>query len=193
MKENILDYLPLDLEALEKVVKVCHICDISQSRQHTVFGEGPDNARLMIIAEAPGVKEDEQGRPFVGRSGELLTKMIENAIEIKRESVYITNIIKCRPPGNRNPNSDEAAACMPFLQKQIEIIKPEIILCLGGISFHYLSGSKLSISKARGRVFDFRGIKLVPSFHPSYLLRNPSAKKEAYIDMLLIKALLAQP
>jgi len=192
MKENILDYLPSDLEALKKVVKACHVCEISQSRQHAVFGEGPDNARLMIIAEAPGAKEDELGRPFVGRSGELLTKMIENAIAIKRESVYISNIIKCRPPNNRNPNSDEAAACLPFLEKQIEIIKPEIILCLGSVSFHYLSDSALSISKARGRVFDFRGIKLVPSFHPSYLLRNPSAKKEAYFDMLLIKALLAQ-
>ena len=192
MKENILEYLSSDLEALEKVVQACHICEISQSRLHAVFGEGPGDARLMIIAEAPGAKEDELGRPFVGRSGELLTKMIENAIEIKRECVYISNIIKCRPPNNRNPNSDEAAACLPFLEKQIEIIKPEIILCLGSVSFHYLSDSALSISKARGKVFDFREIKLVPSFHPSYLLRNPSAKKEAYLDMLLIKALLAQ-
>ena len=192
MKKNISDYLPSDLEALEKLVKACRICDVSQSRLHAVFGEGPGDARLMIVAEAPGAKEDEQGRPFVGRSGALLTKMIENAIAVKRECVYITNIIKCRPPGNRNPTREEAAACLPFLDKQIEIIKPEIILCLGSVSFHYLSGSVLSISKARGNVFDFRGIKLVPSFHPGYLLRNPSAKKEAYADMLLIKALLAQ-
>lgn len=181
-----------DLEILQKHVEECHLCEISKSRQHVVFGAGPSDARLMIIAEAPGAKEDEIGSPFVGRSGDLLTKMIENAIEIKRSSVYITNVIKCRPPNNRNPSSDEIRNCQPFLRKQIEIIKPEIILCLGSVSFHYMSGSTMSISKARGRIFDLDGIKLIPTFHPSYLLRTPSAKKEAYKDMLLIKSLLSQ-
>jgi uracil-DNA glycosylase family 4 len=190
IERNILDYFPSDLELLEKIVAKCHLCDISYQRKHIVFGEGANNARLIIIAEAPGAREDELGKPFVGRSGELLTKMIENAIGIKREDVYISNIIKCRPPNNRNPLNDEAMACLPYLEKQIEIIKPEIILCLGSISFHYLNNSTLSITKARGNIFDYKGIKLIPSFHPSYLLRNPSAKKESYRDMLLIKSLL---
>lgn len=181
-----------DLEILQKDVEQCYLCEISKNRQHVVFGAGSSDARLMIVAEAPGAKEDETGVPFVGRSGDLLTKMIENAIEIKRSSVYITNVIKCRPPNNRNPSSDEMINCRPFLHKQIEIIKPEIILCLGAVSFHYMSGSAMSISKARGRIFDLDGIKLIPSFHPSYLLRNPSAKKEVYKDMLLIKSLLVQ-
>lgn len=190
--EDVLNFRSCELEALKKLVEVCQVCEISKSRLHAVFGEGPVDAKLMIIAEAPGAKEDEQGRPFVGRSGKLLSEMIENAIGIERENVYITNIIKCRPPDNRNPSREEASSCRPFLQKQIEIIKPKIILCLGSVSFHYLSNSVLPISKARGKVFDLGGIKLVPSFHPSYLLRNPKAKKEAFADMLIIKTLLRQ-
>lgn len=177
-------------EELRQTVLDCHLCDLAKSRKHVVFGEGDEHAKLMIIGEAPGATEDEQGRPFVGRSGELLTKMIENAIGISRSSVFITNVIKCRPPANRNPEADEVEMCKPFLDKQIEMIKPGVILALGGISFSNLTGESIGITKARGKVYDYHGIKLVPSFHPSYLLRNPSAKKEAYDDMLIVKELL---
>lgn len=177
-------------DELRTTVLGCHLCDLAKSRKHVVFGEGDESARLMIIGEAPGATEDEEGRPFVGRSGELLTKMIENAIGIPRSSVYIANVIKCRPPANRNPEESEVEMCKPFLDKQIELIKPKIILALGGISFSYLTGESIGITKARGKVYDYQGSKLVPSFHPSYLLRNPSAKKEAYDDMLIVKELL---
>lgn len=177
-------------EELRQTVLACHLCDLAKSRKNVVFGEGDEHAKLMIVGEAPGATEDEEGRPFVGRSGELLTKMIENAIGVPRSSVFIANVIKCRPPANRNPEPEEVEMCKPFLDKQIELIKPKIILALGGISFSYLSGESVGITKARGKVYDYHGIKLVPSFHPSYLLRNPSAKKEAYDDMLIVKELL---
>lgn len=177
---------------LKKTVMACHLCDLSKSRKNIVFGEGDENAALMIVGEAPGATEDEQGRPFVGRSGELLTKMIENAIGVPRSSVFIANIVKCRPPANRNPSEEEVAMCKPFIDRQIELIQPKIILALGGISFGYLMGESIGITKARGKVYNFKGAKLVPSFHPSYLLRNPSAKKEAFEDMLLVKELLAK-
>jgi len=177
-------------EELRQTVLACHLCDLAKSRKHVVFGEGNEQADLMIVGEAPGATEDEQGRPFVGRSGELLTKMIENAIGIPRSSVFIANVIKCRPPANRNPEPEEVEMCKPFLDKQIELVKPKIILALGGISFGYLTGETVGITKARGKVYDYHGMKLIPSFHPSYLLRNPSAKKEAYDDMLIVKELL---
>jgi len=189
-EEDILHYLPNTLSLLQEVISQCQICELSNTRLNTVFGEGPTNAKLMIIAEAPGAKEDETGHPFIGESGKLLTKMIENAIEVKRESVYITNIVKCRPPNNRNPLENEIRSCIPFLEKQIEIIQPQIILCLGSISFHTLSNTTLPISKARGKLFKYNDITLIPSYHPSYLLRNPSAKKESYRDMLIVKEIL---
>jgi DNA polymerase len=175
---------------LRTTVLSCHLCDLAKSRKHVVFGEGSETARLMIIGEAPGATEDEEGHPFVGRSGELLTKMIENAVGIPLSSVYIANIVKCRPPANRDPEAEEVEMCKPFLEKQIELIKPQVILALGGISFANLTGEATPIAKARGKVYDYHGIKLVPSFHPSYLLRNPSAKKEAFADMLIVKELL---
>ena len=176
-------------EELRQTVLDCHLCDLAKSRKNVVFGEGNEQADLMIIGEAPGATEDEQGRPFVGRSGELLTRMIEKAIGIPRSRV-IANVIKCRPPSNRNPEPEEVELCKPFLDKQIEMIKPKIILALGGISYSYLTGEQTGITKARGKVYEYHGMKLIPSFHPSYLLRNPSAKKEAYDDMLMVKELL---
>ena len=189
-KSESIDIGSASLDELRQAALTCHLCNLAKGRKNVVFGEGDPQARLMIVGEGPGASEDEQGRPFVGRSGELLTQMIEKAIGISRKNVYIANVVKCRPPGNRNPEPDEMEACRPFLDKQIELVNPEVILCLGGVSFQALSGEETGITKARGKVYEWHGRKLIPSFHPSYLLRNPSAKKEAYADMLMVKELL---
>ncbi len=192
LKEFEKDELPLpnDLNALRKIVNNCHLCELSKTRKHVVFGEGNPNATLMFVGEGPGASEDEQGRPFVGRAGMLLTKMIENVLLIKRSKVYIANIVKCRPPNNRTPLPTEALTCRPYLFKQIEIIKPKIIVALGSTAYHYLTNDTKPISKVRGSIIDMKEFKLIPTYHPSFLLRNPSAKKEAYVDMLLVKKLL---
>ncbi len=182
--------LPNNLKKLEELVKKCHLCELSKTRNNVVFGEGNPNATLMFVGEGPGASEDEQGRPFVGRAGMLLTKMIENVLLIKRSQVYIANIVKCRPPNNRTPLPTEALTCRPYLFKQIELIKPKIIVALGSTAYHYLTNDTKAISKVRGSVIDMKDFKLIPTYHPSFLLRNPSAKKEAYVDMLLVKKLL---
>ncbi len=184
--------LPDDLEILRKVVSGCRLCALSKTRTKTVFGEGNPHATLMFVGEGPGAQEDITGRPFVGRAGELLTKMIENAIEIPRESVYIANIVKCRPPNNRVPTPEEAYTCLPYLMKQIELVSPRVIVALGATAYHYLSGDRSGITKVRGEVIDMGAYLLVPTYHPSYLLRNPSAKKEVYQDLLKIKRLLCE-
>ncbi len=184
--------LPNDLEALERIVAECRLCALCKTRTKTVFGEGDPNASLMFVGEGPGAQEDMTGRPFVGRAGELLTKMIENAIEIPRSSVYIANIVKCRPPNNRVPTPEEAYTCLPFLMKQIEIVSPKVVVALGATAYHYLTGDKSGITKVRGEVVDMGAYKLIPTYHPSYLLRNPSAKKEVYQDLLKIKRLLCE-
>jgi len=182
--------MPKDLEELKKVVLNCHLCNLAKTRTNVVFGEGNPNAKLMFIGEAPGRDEDLQGKPFVGRSGEVLTKMIENVLYLKREDVYITNIIKCRPPQNRDPELSEVESCKGYLIKQIEIIKPKIIVTLGRIAFRYLLNDTTPITKARGKIYDYKGIKVIPTFHPSYLLRNPSKKREAMIDLKFIREFL---
>ncbi len=183
--------LPNDLERLRAYVGGCHLCALSKTRRHVVFGEGNPKARLMFVGEGPGEMEDNTGRPFVGRAGQLLTKIIENVLEIKREAVYIANIVKCRPPANRVPTPEEASLCKPYLLRQIEIINPQIIVSLGSTSYKYLTGDmQTPISRVRGEVIDFGGRRLIPTFHPSFLLRNPSAKKEVYQDMLKVKAML---
>jgi DNA polymerase len=150
---------------------------------------GNPNADLMFVGEAPGADEDAQGIPFVGRAGQLLTKIIE-AIDLKRDDVYIANVIKCRPPQNRNPELDEIETCEPFLFRQIDVIKPKVIVSLGKFAAHTLLRSEEPISRLRGRIFEYRGAKLVPTFHPAYLLRNPSSKREVWEDMKLVKKLL---
>jgi len=190
-KEDELDLsLPNTLEPLQKQAQNCHLCELSKSRQKVVFGEGNLHAKLLFIGEGPGASEDSIGRPFVGRSGELLTKMIENVLQLKRDDVYITNIVKCRPPNNRIPTPTEAHTCHPYLLKQIEIIKPKLIVTLGATAYHYLTGEETSISKIRGTLHRQNGYTLIPTYHPSYLLRNPSAKKEVFEDLLKIKELL---
>ena len=184
--------LPNDLESLKEIVESCHLCDLSKSRHNVVFGEGNPEADLMFVGEGPGATEDSTGRPFVGRAGELLTKMIENVLYIPRSQVYIANIVKCRPPGNRVPTPSEALACRPYLLRQIEIICPKIIVALGATAYRYMSNDDRPIGRVRGQLIHTEGYVLIPTFHPSYLLRNPSAKKEAYRDMLAVKEMLAK-
>ncbi|QOR62886.1 uracil-DNA glycosylase [Sulfurovum sp. ST-21] len=184
--------LPDTLEKLKVQAQQCHLCELSKSRSSVVFGEGSPQADIMFIGEAPGVTEDSMGKPFTGRSGELLTKMIENVLLIKREEVYITNIVKCRPPDNRVPTPTEAHTCYSFLLKQIELVKPKLIVTLGGTAYHYMTGDETGISKIRGTLHQQNGYTLIPTYHPSFLLRNPSAKKEVFEDLKKVKALMEQ-
>ena len=168
----------------------CTRCKLHRlGRRQIVFGVGNPEADLMFVGEAPGRDEDEQGMPFVGRAGQLLTKIIE-AIGLKREDVYIANVIKCRPPENRNPEPDEVETCEPFLFQQIDTIKPKVIVALGTFAARALLRTLDPISRLRGRVYDYRGAKLIPTFHPAYLLRNPSSKREVWEDMKLARELL---
>ena len=165
----------------------CKLCALG--RKQIVFGVGNPNADLMFVGEAPGRDEDIQGFPFVGRAGQKLTQIIE-AIGLKREDVYIANVIKCRPPENRNPEPDEVEQCEPFLFRQVDTIKPKVIVALGTFAAKSLLKSNESISRLRGRVFEYRGAKLVPTFHPAFLLRNPSCRREVWEDMKKVRALL---
>ncbi len=183
-------FLPDDLEKLKAQALQCHLCELSKHRTNMVFGEGDPQADIMFIGEGPGATEDKMGRPFVGRSGELLTKMIENVLLIPREAVYIANIVKCRPPNNRIPTPSEAHTCQPFLQKQIALIDPKIIITLGGTAYHYMTGDETGITKIRGTLLQQEGYTLIPTYHPSFLLRNPSAKKEVFEDLKKVKALM---
>jgi len=178
------------LAAIRADIGDCTRCKLhTLGRRQIVFGVGNPNADLMFVGEAPGADEDITGEPFVGRAGQLLTKIIE-AIDLKREDVYIANVIKCRPPQNRNPEPDEIERCEPFLFRQIDEIKPKVIVALGKFSAQTLLRTEEPISKLRGRVFDYRGAKLIPTFHPAYLLRNPSSKRDVWEDMKRVKELI---
>ena len=180
------------LAAVRADIGDCTRCKLhTLGRTQIVFGVGNPEADLMFVGEAPGGEEDIQGVPFVGRAGQLLTKIIE-AIGLKREDVYIANVIKCRPPQNRNPEPDEVATCEPFLFQQIDIIKPKVIVALGKFGAQTLLRTLDPISRLRGRVFEYRGSKLIPTFHPAYLLRNPSSKREVWEDMKLVRKLLTE-
>jgi uracil-DNA glycosylase family 4 len=171
------------LVAIRTDIGDCTRCKLhTLGRKQIVFGVGNPSADLMFVGEAPGADEDIQGFPFVGRAGQLLTKIIE-AIELKREDVYIANVIKCRPPQNRNPEQDEVDTCEPFLFRQIDVIQPKVIVALGTFAARTLLRTLDPISRLRGRVYDYRGAKLIPTFHPAYLLRNPSSKREVWEDM----------
>ena len=172
-----------DLNQIQTELHNCTRCKLATAgRQAIVFGEGDPKARLMFVGEGPGEQEDIQGRPFVGKAGQLLDKMI-NAIGLKREDVYIANAVKCRPPGNRNPEPDEIQACSSFLHRQIDLIRPEVIVALGKFAAQTLLETETRISELRGQFHTYRGVKLMPTFHPAYLLRNPSSKKEAWEDL----------
>ena len=168
----------------------CTRCKLHTGRRHIVFGIGNPRARLMFVGEAPGADEDDQGIPFVGRAGQLLTDIIEKGLKMPRAEVYIANVIKCRPPGNRNPEPDEVASCEPFLFRQIETVRPEVIVALGTFAAQTLLRTRTPISRLRGQVFDHQGARLVPTFHPSFLLRNPSSKRDVWEDMKKVLALL---
>jgi uracil-DNA glycosylase len=171
----------------------CSRCKLhTLGRRQVVFGVGNPDADLMFVGEAPGADEDVQGIPFVGRAGQLLTKMIQ-AINFEREQVYIANVIKCRPPGNRNPEPDEIATCEPFLFQQIDAVRPRVIVALGSFAAKTLLRTEESISRLRGRVYEFRGAKLIPTFHPSFLLRSPDRKRDAWEDLKRARALLTEP
>jgi uracil-DNA glycosylase family 4 len=169
----------------------CQRCKLAPSRTNIVFGSGNINAELVFVGEAPGSDEDEQGMPFVGRAGQLLTKIIETSVDpghITRDDVYICNILKCRPPNNRNPEPDEVTACNPFLKRQLAVIRPKVVCCLGTFAAQNLLQSDVPISKLRGKFFDVDGMRVIATFHPAYLLRSPEKKREVWEDMKIIGA-----
>jgi DNA polymerase len=173
------------LQDIRQELGDCHRCPLCQKRTHIVFGEGNPQARLAFVGEAPGADEDMQGRPFVGKAGQLLTKIIQ-AMGLTRQDVYICNILKCRPPGNRNPKPDEITTCEPFLVKQLQVIQPKVICALGTFAAHTLLKTEVPITILRGRFHTYQGIHLMPTYHPAYLLRNPGAKKQVWEDMQMI-------
>lgn len=173
------------LAALRTDMADCNLCSLGKTRKNLVFGVGNPYAKLVFVGEAPGADEDEQGLPFVGRAGQLLTKIIE-AMGLKRNEVYICNILKCRPPQNRNPLPNEIAVCEPYLKQQLKILSPQIICALGTFAAKALLKTEVPISILRGRFHSYEGIKLMPTYHPAYLLRNPSAKKTVWEDVQLI-------
>ena len=181
----------LDWAGLREAVAACTRCELAQSRTNTVFGVGNEAADWMIIGEAPGAEEDRQGEPFVGRAGKLLDQMLF-AIGESRDSVFIANILKCRPPGNRNPAVEEAAACQPYLQRQIALVRPKLILSVGAVSAHNLLGTDEAVGRLRRRLHRIGpdDTPVLVSYHPAYLLRNPATKREAWADLLSLQARL---
>ena len=186
---SMFDQVPSAKESLEEIrsdLGDCRRCKLSPTRKNIVFGSGNPHAELMFVGEAPGADEDEQGLPFVGRAGQLLTKIIE-AMGLKREEVYICNILKCRPPGNRNPDADEISACEPFLFRQIESVKPKVICALGAFGAQTLLHTNEAIGRLRGKLIDYRGAALMATYHPAYLLRNPIEKRKVWEDMRMVR------
>jgi DNA polymerase len=181
------------LDDLRAAIGDCQRCKLAPHRTNLVFGVGNPRARLVFVGEGPGADEDAQGEPFVGRAGQLLTEIITKGMRLRREDVYIANVIKCRPPGNRNPEPDEVAACEPFLLRQLELIGPEVVVALGKFAAQTLLRTKTPITQMRGRWFDFLGIKLMPTFHPAYLLRNPADKRLVWQDIQQVMQLLGLP
>lgn len=175
------------LKRIRADIGECTRCKLHKGRHHIVFGDGNGRASLAFVGEGPGEEEDKQGLPFVGRAGKLLTQMIE-AMGLDRKEVYICNVVKCRPPSNRTPEKDEMATCKPFLERQLAVIQPKVIVCLGSVAAQALLGTGEAMSRLRGKWFDWRGMKLLPTYHPAYLLRNPSAKSIVWADLQLVMA-----
>lgn len=177
------------LAGVQRKVAACVRCaELARTRTQTVFGDGNPHARLAFLGEAPGADEDRLGKPFVGRAGQLLTDIIEKGMQIKRSDVYILNVLRCRPPGNRNPLPHEAANCREYLDRQLEIVQPEFICCLGAVAAQNLLGTTETIGNLRGRFRDYKGIKVLCTYHPAYVLRNPSAKREVWKDIQILMA-----
>ena len=180
-------YTGLNLENLKMEALDCHKCQLDQSRTHVVFGIGNQKADLMFVGEAPGAEEDRTGKPFVGRAGQLLTKIIQS-IGLTRDDVYIANVLKCRPPSNRNPKLNEIEQCEPYLLRQIELIKPKVICALGTFAAQILLRTDERISKLRGDFYSYHGTKVMPTYHPAYLLRNPENKRQVWEDIQKVMA-----
>lgn len=174
------------LDALAAVCAQCTKCPLAATAKNLVFGEGHPDAALMFVGEAPGEQEDLQGRPFVGPAGELLTKIIQ-AIDLQRQEVFIANVLKHRPPGNRDPQPEEIAACKPYLLQQIDIIRPKVIVTLGSFAARCLLETQQGVTKLRGRFYDYHGTRLMPTFHPAYLLRNEAGKRPCWEDMKQVR------
>lgn len=181
----------LDWAPLKQRVAHCTACGLHQTRTQTVFGVGNQQADWMFIGEAPGDDEDAQGEPFVGIAGQLLNAMLK-AIGLSRETVYIANVVKCRPPDNRNPKVEEIVHCNPFLERQIALVKPKLIVALGAVATHHLLSTTTKISELRGQLFDYKGIPLIPIYHPAYLLRRPTEKRKAWHDLQIIYKTFAE-
>lgn len=177
-----------NLQSLAKEVSSCVSCRLCKTRKQTVFADGSPEAKIMFIGEAPGADEDAQGVPFVGRAGQLLTRMIEDGMGLPRKSVYIANVLKCRPPDNRNPEPDEIAACRGYLESQIDLVRPEVLVALGKFAAQFLLETEEGIMRLRGKWGSYRGIPVMPTYHPSFLLRQPGQKKEAWEDLLKVLA-----
>ena len=195
-------YANMDLPALTADAESCTKCGLHETRNNVVFGIGDPNADLMFIGEAPGADEDTQGKPFVGRAGQLLTQIIESGMKLKREDVYIANVLKCRPPGNRNPERDEVATCSPYLVRQIELIQPKVIVALGSFAAQMLLATKTGITRLRGEFYpcNVPGLRvlphkkppmIMPTYHPAYLLRNPNGKRDVWEDIKKVLTFLA--
>jgi len=182
------------LAVIREEVAACTRCrELASSRTQTVFGVGDPHARLVFFGEAPGADEDRQGEPFVGRAGKLLTDIIQKGMGLQRSDVYIMNVLKCRPPGNRNPNPDEVDHCRNFFERQFEAIMPEFICCLGTVAAQNLLETKTPVGKLRGAIHDYKGVRVVVTYHPSYLLRNPSAKKDTWNDIQMLMREMGLP
>ena len=181
------------LADLAAVLGPCQRCKLSGGRTHIVFGVGNEEADLMFVGEGPGRDEDLRGEPFVGRAGQLLTDIIVNGMKLRREDVYIANVVKCRPPQNRNPEPDEIERCIPFLARQIEIVRPRVIVALGKFAAHTLLNTTTPITRLRGQWHEYRGVKLMPTLHPAYLLRNPADKRLVWEDVKQVMAELGLP
>ncbi len=187
------DVATLDWQTLQQRIANCRACGLHTSRIQTVFGVGNPQADLLIIGEAPGANEDKQGEPFVGRAGQLLNSMLA-AIGLQREDVFIANILKCRPPQNRDPKPEETTKCTPYLDRQVALLQPKLIMAVGRIASHYLLQCSTPMGRLRGQRYQFRdtGIPLIVSYHPAYLLRSPQEKRKAYEDLILAKNLIAE-
>ncbi len=183
--------VPDTLDGLAAFLKDCTRCPLAERRKNVVFGEGSPTARLLFVGEGPGAEEDRSGRPFVGQAGRLLDGMI-SALGFDRRQVYIANVVKCRPPRNRDPQSEEMAVCSSFLDRQIDLIRPEVIVALGRIAARHLTGSDRSMGSLRGRWGQFRGIALMPTYHPAYLLRSPLEKRKVWDDLKMVAEKLTQ-
>lgn len=182
-----------NLDEIRQSLQNCILCPLSGMRKNLVFGEGNPDADIMFIGEAPGAVEDETGRPFVGPAGRLLTDIIEKGMRLKRQDVYIANILKCRPPGNRDPNPEEISSCIKNLEAQILAVNPRVIILLGRIAAHTLLETTTPISRLRGTFSSYKGIGAMPTFHPSYLLQNPSKKREVWEDIKKVMEYLDMP